>query len=116
MKSVKRERCPKCDSVELVNLVLVEEGQPIKIYVKCAKCKTFVARYTLDYYTSNMDYESMLEYASKCYSESGRTTSKKLKSFNESIKKEFEECLKLIREKEDKKRVEEIINETEEKE
>jgi len=113
MVSAKRERCPHCGSIELINNIFIKEGEPIKVYVQCFKCKEFVARYTIDSYTSNKRYESLLKYVSKSHSASGRSMSKKLVSFDEGILEEFEHCKKLIKEKEEEKKIEEIITKSE---
>ncbi len=114
MESAKRERCPDCGSMEFINNICIREGEPINVFVQCSKCGSFVARYTVDCYTSNKRYESLLQFVSKRCFDSGRITSKRLKSFDEEIMEEFEHCKQLIKENEDRKRIEEIISKSEE--
>lgn len=115
MSLAKRERCPKCDSINLINNMLVEEGQPIKVYVQCCECGAFVARYTLEYYTSNEKYESLLNYCIKSHADSGRRMSRKIRTYSEEIEEEFKRCKELIKKGEDDRRVEEIIEEKDKK-
>ena len=60
MSSVKakKETCLKCGSTELENLVRIEEGQPPKVYVRCAKCRSFVARDILSEETCRFLFET----------------------------------------------------------
>ena len=34
----KRERCAQCDSAEMTNLVIVEPGEDMQVFVECAAC------------------------------------------------------------------------------
>ncbi|MCK4420898.1 hypothetical protein KAW18_15640 [candidate division WOR-3 bacterium] len=115
MDSAKRERCSHCGSIELINNIYVKEGEPVRVYVQCSKCGEFVARYTVDYYTSDKKYESLLRFVSTHCFDSGRNVCKRVESFDEGIKKEFERCKKLIKDKEEEKNIEEIITDKEEK-
>lgn len=114
MVSAKRERCPHCGSIELINNIFIKEGEPVKVYVQCFKCRKFVARYTIDYYTSSKRYESFLSRVSKRCFDSGRNVCKRVKAFDETIEEEFEQCKKLIKEREEEKKIEEIITKSEE--
>ncbi len=72
------------------NLVRVEPGQPPKVYVRCSKCKTFVARYTLEHYTSDKPYESLLNSVhgqGSCISSRGRAL--ELEAFSKDVEEEF---------------------------
>ena len=56
----KREHCPHCDGTAMHNLVLMRPGQDVDVFVECAACGRFVARYTLKDYTCEDPYRSFL--------------------------------------------------------
>jgi hypothetical protein len=95
MKDVKtkKETCLKCGATDLENLVRIEEGKPTKVYVRCAKCKTFVARYIISTYTSDMSYESLLRVLRTsqlaCYD--CRGSMKELEAFSKQVQREFKQ-------------------------
>jgi len=108
MEKVKRERCPVCGGLKMVdNFVKYEDGT-IRVYVECAHCGSFVARYTLQRYTSNKPYESLLHFFRKPV-DSGRSVLKNIEAFTEEIEKEFKEVKERIKEKEENQKIEEII-------
>jgi hypothetical protein len=90
--AVKIETCPKCGCKSTENLVRVESGCPVKVYVRCAKCGTFVARYTIERYTSDKCYESLLKIMRLhgC-SIASRSQAQELEAFSRSIETEFKE-------------------------
>lgn len=111
---VKVETCPRCGSRNTENMVRVEPGLPVKIYVRCSECKEFVARYTLERYTSDKPYESLLDIYRHCgCSIASRTQAHELEGFTECIRREFDETCQappsLLK-------VEEMITESEKKE
>ena len=108
MPKVKRERCPKCGSVEMVNYMFVDNSR-IRVYVKCAKCEGFVARYTIERYTSDKTYESMLRYLGKQRFESGRRVKNIIEGYSKEIEQEFNRVIQLTKENEEEERMEKII-------
>lgn len=89
---VKVEVCPKCASRDIENLVRVERSRPVRVYVRCKECGTFVARYTLERYTSDKTYQSLLRFMRRHgHSIASRSRAQELEAFSESVKKEFEE-------------------------
>lgn len=108
MEKIKRERCPKCGSTELENIFQVKQGEPVRVFVRCSKCKSFVARYTLKCYTTNKTYESYIENY-KGESESGQKTLKEIEFLSQDIKEEFERLNKLLETAEEKRKIEDII-------
>ena len=108
MEKVKRERCPVCGGLKMVNNFVKYNNGTIRVYVECAHCGRFVARYTLQRYTSNKPYESLLLFFRKPI-ESGRSTLKNIEVFTEEIDREFNKIKEQIKEKEEKKKIEEII-------
>ncbi len=90
--AVKIETCPKCRSRKTENLVRVEPGCPVRVYVRCSECGTFVARYTLERYTSDKPYESLLKFSRRggC-SIASRSHAQELEGFSKKIETEFKE-------------------------
>jgi hypothetical protein len=108
-ESARLERCPKCGAVETKNNVYFRRGKKIRIYIECAKCGEFVSRYTLSGYTSDKSYESILERMRTIRLNSGKRTLDMVEGFGDDVKGEFEHVLELIRTHEDKRTIEEII-------
>lgn len=105
------EHCPECGSVEMQNNLYFCRGQRLRVYVQCARCGEFVARYTLRGYTSNKTYESLLSRLRDTRLTSGKRTLRLVEGFGESIEEEYKRVLDLIKTAEDKRRIEEIIEE-----
>jgi hypothetical protein len=94
--SVKLETCPKCQSKKMENLVRVEAGQHVKVYVRCLDCQTFVARYTLERYTSDKPYESLLKNLRGQSNTIGtRELAREIEAFSQEIEKEFTETSRI---------------------
>jgi hypothetical protein len=89
----KKETCFKCGATELENLVRIEEGKPLTVYVRCVKCKSFVARYVVSTYTSDMSYESLLRLlrTSQLSCHDCRGSMRELEVFSEQVQEEFEQ-------------------------
>ncbi|MEA3431759.1 MAG: hypothetical protein U9R01_03640 [candidate division WOR-3 bacterium] len=113
METVKYETCPKCSSVDVKNNVYIKEGEPIRIYVECAKCGSFVARYTVAKYTSDKPYESLLQNLRKERFPGSRATAKMIEEFSTHVSEAFEHVKKLRDAIKEKRKVEEIIVEIE---
>lgn len=78
------------------NFVRVEHGQHVKIYVRCPECKTFVARYTLERYTSDKPYESLLKtLRNQSDGVSCRELAEELEAFSKEVEKEFRETTQI---------------------
>ncbi len=94
--SVKLETCPKCKETRLENLVRVEPGQHVKVYVRCPECLTFVARYTLERYTSDKPYESLLKtLRNQSDAVGSRELAQELEAFSKEVEKEFRETIQM---------------------
>lgn len=105
---VRAEHCPQCHSVNTENLVRVQTGKPIRVYVRCRDCGTFVARYTLERYTSEKTYQSLLNYLRKHgHSISSRIRALEVEGFSAEVEKEFSETAKAPRSED--KRLDELI-------
>ena len=108
---VKTETCPKCGSTIHENYVRVATGEPIKVYVVCAKCKSFVARYQLARYTSDKPYEALLDIAHRVRTTDGRRVVRELEAFTKSIEEEFKLTMELAQTQKETRKLEEIIEE-----
>ncbi len=113
METVKYETCPKCGSLNVRNNVYINHGEPMKIYVECAKCACFVARYTVSKYTSNKPYESLLQNLRREVFPGSRATAKMIEEFSTPVAEAFEYIKKLRDTVKEKRKVEEIIVEIE---
>lgn len=103
------EHCPDCGSTEMRNNVYFCKGQPMRIYVQCAGCGEFVARYTLGGYTSNKTYESLLGRMRFTRLTSGKRTLHIVEGFGEDVATEYGRVLDLVKTQEDRRRIEDII-------
>jgi C4-type Zn-finger protein len=108
-ESARIEHCPVCGAVETKNNVYFHRGKTIRVYVECAKCGNFVSRYTLSGYTSDKSYESLLEKMRSVRLNSGKRTLRLVEGFGEEVREEFEHVRSLIKEHEDVRKIENII-------
>jgi hypothetical protein len=108
-ESVRLEHCPKCGSVNVRNNLYFLTGRPLRVYVQCADCREFVARYTLRGYTSDKTYESLLRRLRDAKLTSGKRTLQLVEGFGEDVEKEYAHVLDLIGTQEDRRTVEDII-------
>ncbi|MEN0019822.1 MAG: hypothetical protein AAF747_02945 [Planctomycetota bacterium] len=70
---VHRQRCQKCDSLDVHCLIAREPGKPTSVYVRCVECGSLVARYVLsDYYHHGKGAESFLRTHDTMPRDSGR--------------------------------------------
>jgi len=111
VESARLEHCPKCGSAETRNNVYFRKGKKIRIYIECARCGQFVSRYTLSGYTSDKSYESLLERMRSIRLTSGKRALDMVEGFDADVRGEFEHVLELIRNSEDSRKIEEIIEE-----
>ncbi|MFH1729371.1 MAG: hypothetical protein ABIA04_13260 [Pseudomonadota bacterium] len=107
--STKREHCPKCKNTTSTNYVHVEPGKDIEIYVECANCKTFVARYNLKNYVSHDFYKSFLRLLHERRMSSGANTQNLLEEFKKETLETFEMLKKEIQENEETKSLEDLL-------
>ncbi|HDG68314.1 MAG TPA: hypothetical protein ENG11_04125 [candidate division Zixibacteria bacterium] len=107
---VRLEHCPKCGSTECENIFALFPGKPVQVYVRCKKCGSFVARYTLLRYTSDKPYESLLR-TIRCPRSSGRQMVHELEAFSEEVEADFKKVQEMLEVGEDRRKIEEIIAE-----
>ncbi|MFO7916350.1 MAG: hypothetical protein R6U43_11760 [Candidatus Krumholzibacteriales bacterium] len=105
------ERCEECGSTATRNNLYFLKGEYIKVYIECADCGAFVARYTLRGYTSNKTYESLLQKLRSSRFNSGKQTMRTIELFGREVKEEFDHVREIIKSDEDKRRMEQIIEE-----
>ena len=110
-ENVRVEHCMKCGGTTVRNNVYFHKGEPVRVYVQCAGCGEFVARYTLRAYTSDERYESLLRRLRFSKLNSGKRTLRIVEGFSEDVAAEFERVLELVRTSEDGRRMEQIIEE-----
>ena len=110
MEKAKKEQCPKCNGSTLINNVYVKTGDNIKIYVECANCHSFVARYSLLTYTSDKPHEVLLQKLKCLEYRSGKKALRELAEFDRSVEQEFK-TVKFIIEKQEAESVEKLIEE-----
>ncbi len=110
-ETARLDHCMKCGATTVENNVYFCRGQRIRVYLKCAKCGSYVARYTLSGYTSDEPYESLLHEMRISRLTSGKSALHMVEEFGEDVQKEFEHVLELIASQEDQRRMEKIIEE-----
>ncbi len=86
----KREQCPKCRKRAMQNNVVMQPGRDVEIYVECAACGAFVARYTLKMYTGDDPYASYLRLMRKHRMSSGSATHTGFESFRDELQSGLE--------------------------
>ncbi len=105
MEKIRFEHCPKCGSVHTENIFFIKSGEPPAVFIRCAECGTFVAKYVLSKYTSNKPAELL-----------DIPTTPFVGAFDENAKSSYEEMQKLLNEKgEEFKLIEKLIGEASEK-
>lgn len=105
------ERCPQCGSTATRNNIYFIKGEYIKVYVECADCGAFVSRYTLRGYTSDKTYESLLRKLRSSRFNSGKRTMRTIELYGKDVAEEYDHVRRMIKKSEDKRKMEEIIEE-----
>jgi hypothetical protein len=106
----KREHCPKCDSVQMHNYVLVRPGEDVDIFVECGECGTFVCRYTLKSYTCDDPYRSYLRQMRDRTTDSGSDALKKEEEFSTRLWENYRAVKDLVAESEETADIEDLLN------
>ncbi len=114
MESAKAECCPRCNGTRMTNLVYVRTGHDTCVFVKCADCGSYVARYVLSRYTSDRTYESLLENLRGFAHGSGKRCLQEIEEFNTMVRAEFEHVQKIAAANPQDRRVEEMIRDAHE--
>ena len=106
----KREHCPKCESVKMHNHVLVRPGEDVQVFVECADCGAFVARYTLGAYTCDDPYRSYLRQMRVRAMDSGSDAHKRVEGYAERLWGDYRDAKSITAEKEETVDVEDLLD------
>jgi hypothetical protein len=98
MEAAKVEQCSECNSFRLKNNVYVRTGRPTTVYVECADCGAFIAKYVLSSYTTDAKFSSMLETIFRERWASAKRISHAIRVFSKEVEREFERVKQLVRE------------------
>ena len=92
---VRHQTCLACQSEELENIIVRDAGRTQSIFVRCAKCGEFVARYILkDYYHHHgRTLDSLLQSTGQSV-ESGREMLHQFKERRETAQTQFEKMIR----------------------
>ena len=93
-ESARTEHCPRCDSTSTRNNMYFCKGEKIRVYIECAECGEFVARYTLSAYTSDKSYESLLRRLRFTRINSGKRAMNMVECFEDDVKTELMRVMK----------------------
>lgn len=115
MKTAKYEHCPNCHGINVHNIVTIEDGEPVRVFVECMDCKHYVSLYILRRYTSDESYEGLLNIMRTQIANDQRGRANEIAYYNDNVKKMFKEAADLAHSGKEKRRVEQIIQETDTK-
>lgn len=94
---VHRQQCQACGSRTHAVLLVREAGNPQVAIVRCAECKTLVARYELNaYYHHGRGYESWIA-SFRGVAESGRDLLHRFREMRGQAVEQFEAALAVLR-------------------
>jgi len=105
----KREHCPDCDGVAVQNHVLMRPGRDVAVFVECASCGAFVARYTLKAYTGNDPYLSFLRLMRQRRMASGSQARATAESYQEELREEFRLAKEIATAREETRDLDELL-------
>jgi hypothetical protein len=93
---IRHQSCLACHSKTLENIIVREAGRTQAIYVRCATCHQFVARYLLkDYYHHGRTLDSLLQSTGQSL-ESGREMLAEMKEREETAVRQFTKVIKTL--------------------
>jgi hypothetical protein len=93
---IRHQTCLACGSKTLENIIVREAGRTQAIYVRCAECREFVARYILkDYYHHGRTLDSLLQSTGQTL-ESGRQMLAEMKEREEVAVEQFDKVIKAL--------------------
>lgn len=102
------QKCQKCGSSNLRNIIYRESGEPDRTYAQCNNCQEFVASYVIapmGYYHHGRGYESFLRGINRSGGfMSGRQLEQLYLTRKNSEETAFKEVLRLLKEKEEKQK------------
>jgi hypothetical protein len=93
---VRHQTCLACHSQELENIIVRDAGRTRYIFVRCAKCHEFVARYPpKDYHNHGRTLDSLLQSTGQSV-ESGREMLHQLEERKETAQTQFNEIIQIL--------------------
>lgn len=93
---IRHQTCLACHSKSLENIIVREAGRTQAIYVRCASCGKFVARYILkDYYHHGRTLDSLLQSTGQSL-ESGREMLAEMQEREETAVAQFEKVIEAL--------------------
>ena len=108
----KRQHCPECDAVAMQNFVRVIPGEDAEVFVECAECEAFVARYTLRSYTCDDPYRSYLRQMRTRGHDSGALAHKTSEEFSTRLWDDYAAVKQQVGEDEENRDVEDLLGES----
>lgn len=102
------QKCQKCQSSNLKNIIYRESGEPDRVYVQCHDCHDFVASYViapLGYFHNGKGYESFLRGVQRSGEFlSGRNVKEKFLARKTNELDTFKEVIENVRIRDEKKK------------
>lgn len=96
---VLHQTCQSCGATELRNLLVREPGRAQMVFVSCARCSEFVARYRLEsYYHAGKGIESYLRSLGSGAAESGRQQLDEFHQLEEEATTQYQRALEALEE------------------
>ncbi len=108
---VRYEHCPNCGGIEVRNILRRAPVRSLDVFVECANCRGFVARYEVQRYTSSKSYEDLLTRLGSSGGESARRIMEVMSAFDDDVATQFKQVQELVQSSEDPSKIEEIITE-----
>lgn len=97
---VLHQTCQACGATELRNILVREPGHAQMVFVRCARCDKFVARYRLQsYYHAGKGIESYLRSLGAGAAESGRQQLDEFLQLEEEATSQYQRALEALEEK-----------------
>lgn len=93
---IRHQTCLACHSETLENIIIRDAGRTQTIFVRCAKCHEFVARYILkDYYHHGRNLDSLLQTTAQS-AESGRSLLQELEEREKVARSQFDKIIEAL--------------------
>ena len=95
---VHRQKCQSCQSIDLRNIIVRDQNQPMTIYCRCAHCGKLVARYQLsNYYHHGKGLESYLRSQGVNAADSARRWLREFQGVQQQSEQGYEAALQVLR-------------------
>lgn len=101
------QKCQKCESTNLKNIIFRESGEPDRIYAQCHDCQDFVASYViapLGYFHNGKGFDSFLRGVNRSGEfMSGRRIKTLFLDRKNGEQAAFDDVIKKLKQREEKK-------------